>query len=55
MITLNTQLTLATTSGNAGQVGGRGGSSGATISGGNIGQSVDRNLFYNTGIMRICK
>ncbi len=57
MVTSNTQLTLATTSGNAGQVGGGGGQSGATISGGTSGQSVDRNLFCDhTGIITpICK
>jgi hypothetical protein len=56
-VILNTQQTLAITrGGNAGQGWSGGGSSGATIGGGNAGQSVDRNLFCNTGIMTpVCK
>jgi hypothetical protein len=42
--------------GNTGQTGAGGGSSGATIGGGNTGQSVDRHLFCNTGVITpICK
>lgn len=37
--------------GGTGQSGAAGGSSGATIGGGSTGQSVDRHLFCNTGVI----
>jgi hypothetical protein len=41
---------------NGGQIGAGGGSSGATTGGGSTGQSVDRHLFCNTGMITpICK
>jgi hypothetical protein len=50
MTTLNTQQTFAMTNTGGGI------STGATIDGGNAAQSVDRNLFCNTGIITpICK